>query len=184
MLTVGLALAVLACSGPFAPSPTLDRVSLALGAYDFFVSQPNPPVECGGTGPLSSAGLFARVNLSHEGTEWVARSAAPADGDLEVRFHDTGGAITGSSTISFLPLATTMKGTAREHRYPGETRTFVPDSYLATTAQPSFALSGLTPGGIVMQGTGSILGAFSMTSASGSQSCRLAGIWALTTVAR
>lgn len=190
-LLAAIAVAPVSCGGSASPTspqtvttPTVDRVGLATGAYDFFAFQSNPPAECGVASPsgLSLAALSSHVILSHEGADWIARAASPADGDVEVRFHDSGGNILSGppGSQSFLNIVATIRGTAvQPPRTGADGVTFAVDAVAATVPNAGFVvLSGATT--IFVEGLTPIGGSATFTTGSASRTCRLAASWALT----
>src|SRR5262245_25170308 len=82
--------AVLGCggNGPTSPSAS-DRLQLPLGPYTLMANVAQEQLRgCAATGlfAVTTFSFFTRVTLSHEGTEWVARSATSSDGTVELRF--------------------------------------------------------------------------------------------------
>lgn len=107
-LVIGLLSAACGANPPLAPASTaIDNLSLTPGDYPFFATSLNPPASCGQ--PAFDVSMTSRVTLKREGVDWVARSTSAADGDLELRFHDTGGLI----LAGYVTIAGTLGGTAQ-----------------------------------------------------------------------
>jgi hypothetical protein len=102
VLLIAASIAQASCGGPSSPDGTTsnDRLQLPTGSYTLFLS--SSAASCTAQGPINpSFQLPTRVTLTHEVAEWVARSSTSADGDIELRFHDTGGSvIIGTTTVS------------------------------------------------------------------------------------
>ena len=139
-------LGVAACGGrgPTAPSG-VDRLQLPLGAYTFMASataSQSPP--CTTTGSMAPAfRLFARVTLAHEGQEWVARSSTIADGNIELRFHDTGGGTSFGGSVVTVAVSGTIRGTGTSrHNDTLSIKQFI--SFTGTGGVPTAQLEGTT----------------------------------------
>lgn len=166
-----------ACASPSAPagsSDAVDRLTITPGPYDFFLSQNPAPSQCG-VNSIAGAVISAHVTLAHEGANWIARSTTTADGDLEIRFSDTGAA----TFNPIVPISGTLKGTAIRPRTPLDDGVsfFVnpgPSSVTAVSGA-NFSTSTLIP----ISGN-SLTGTMTITGAQGSRTCTVTGPWSLT----
>ena len=103
-----LSLALASCGGtPVSPESSL--LPLAPGNY-VLVGFAQPLSNCQGTGAFQGVTLLSYITLSRQGTAWLARSASPADGDVELSFEEKG------TSLTTLALAGTVRGTARDLR--------------------------------------------------------------------
>jgi hypothetical protein len=93
--TMALLLLAAACdneSGPTSPT-TATTLPLEPGSYVVVASAHSllpSGAGCSGTGAFVGMSIVSFVTLNHEGTDWVARSTTPADGDAEIRFAEIG----------------------------------------------------------------------------------------------
>ena len=109
-----LSLALAGCGGtPVSPESSL--LPLTPGNY-VLVGYAQPLSTCQGTGAFQGVTLLSYITLSRQGTAWLARSATPADGDVELRFEEKG------TSLSTLALAGTARGTARDSQERGFSR--------------------------------------------------------------
>ena len=100
-----LSLALASCGGtPVSPESSL--LPLTPGNY-VLVGFAQPLSNCQGTGAFQGVTLLSYITLSRQGTAWLARSASPADGDVELSFEEKG------TSLTTLVLAGTVRGTAR-----------------------------------------------------------------------
>jgi hypothetical protein len=79
-------------SGPTSPTPAT-TLPLEAGAYVVVATAHStlPSGDgCSGTGAFAGVSIMSFVTLNHEGSDWVARSTTPADGDAEIRFAEVG----------------------------------------------------------------------------------------------
>jgi hypothetical protein len=177
-LALVLTAALAACGSPSAPggsSGAQDRITIATGAWDFFLSQNPAPSQCGIPNGLAGAVISSHVTLTHEGTTWIARSTTAADGDLEIRFSDTGGPTFGFS----VPIEGTLKGTAIRPRtsFNDGVTFFVnpgPTSVIAVSGGNVLS-SSLIP----LTGN-SLTGSMTITGDQGTRTCTVTGTWSLT----
>ena len=166
-----------ACSSPSTPSGSsgaVDRLTITPGPYDFFLSQNPAPSQCG-VNSIAGAVVSSHVTLSHEGTTWIARSTTTADGDLEIRFSDTG-----DPTFNpVVPISGTLKGTAIMPSRPfSDGVSFFVNPGPSTVTPVSggnFSTSTLVP----LSGN-SLTGTMTITGAQGTRTCTVTGQWSLT----
>ena len=182
-LAVALAgMGLCACGGgtstlPSAPT-ALDRLALPTGGYTFLAAATS-----GGacTTPISPDVLISvttRVELAHEGRDWVARSTTADDGDIELRFHDDGNGgnpLQGSPAL--IGVSGTVTGTARS---PSADPSMPTAMTFGSTGSP-VALQGAAGGTrnpyvVLGSGTGPVIFA---GSASGNVSCSSVPLWSL-----
>lgn len=63
---------------------------------------------CTLTGPIQPTfQVFAPLTMAREGTEWVARSTSPVDGDIELRIHE----VTSANPFEIL-VSGTLRGSS------------------------------------------------------------------------
>ena len=83
-----LSLALAGCGGtPVSPESSL--LPLTPGNY-VLVGYAQPLSTCQGTGAFQGVTLLSYITLSRQGTAWLARSATPADGDVELSVRGEG----------------------------------------------------------------------------------------------
>ena len=101
-----LVLMLTACSHPStATSPSESPVAIATGSQVLRVTFGSP---CPGAGGGVLVGLvYSRVDVTHAGTEWIARASGDG-GNVEVRVHQSGPSVLAGS----MPIAGTITGTA------------------------------------------------------------------------
>jgi hypothetical protein len=114
--------AVAACGGPAAPSDrstavttTIGGISLPLGPYELYVAVDDEQgLVCtrSGGGLVGFVSLTTNVTLSQDGSDWVARSTTPDNGNIDLRFHETGGQeVGGSGVVGSVYVSGTLTGT-------------------------------------------------------------------------
>ncbi len=107
-----LSLALAGCGGtPVSPESSL--LPLTPGNY-VLVGYAQPLSTCQGTGAFQGVTLLSYITLSRQGTAWLARSATPADGDVELWFEDEG----------FVVVDSRIGGDSQGHRTRSQERGF------------------------------------------------------------
>jgi hypothetical protein len=111
--TIAIALWSLGCGA--SPTAPLDRIQMVTG--DRFLNLSSSiPEGCALGFSGTHIMVAARVTFSHEGQEWIARAREPIDGDVEVRFHDTGQ----PSLAGLVRIEGTIRGVASDAGYRGK----------------------------------------------------------------
>jgi hypothetical protein len=176
-----MAIAAGACGGPAAPTSTApsDRIELATGAYEFHALHRAPPPECGQT-DSSYAQISVQVTVSHEGSAWFARAASPADGDLEIRFSDSGGPVfkltNEGGELTSVPVLVTIRGTGIEAATSGHSRVaFDVAPIHATIPTEGRVWTGWLPASL--SSLASVAGTMTFWSSATSASCQVAAEW-------
>src|SRR5688572_2299445 len=95
--------------------PRVRRLPLLPGDYALSASTlvSSTAIACAGSDRYLGVAIQSLVTLSLEGNEWVARSRSSADGDVEIRFAETGSRF-GSITVSGTATGTAIDRRAEE----------------------------------------------------------------------
>lgn len=175
----GAALSVVLLAASCGDSPTRPSGSGSTGSGVFplnpgdhvLVGFAEPLSQCQGTGTFEGVSLFSYVTVERDGATWVVRSSTPADGDVVLRFRESG--------FSFATpvVSGTASGTARDLRDVSSLGVFT----MAFSGQRTAGAAELT-GGVYFspapQVLGTISGVISVAGPLGEGSCTRA-VWAV-----
>ncbi len=99
-----------------------------------------------GGGFVGFVSLTTNVTLSQDGSDWVARSPTPTNGDIELRFHETGALhLVGSGAVGSVYVSGTVTGTGIPNSdNSGGTKFWQTISFAGAGNDPSAQVQGMT----------------------------------------